>query len=167
MFLKLDKCRALFKNWLLVAQDLWWDKKARKSICVNQALVYYVKIIFQLRSAPGRKDASSQDCGSLSCKDSGDKNAEQAFLWSNCLWKNCHWHGSPNKPNQTKPDIFHENLWQFCRGNTNVFTLNHLGKTFLMYLPSHGRSEREKRTNRTLYKRERFFLFHNFGKNEK
>ncbi len=36
-------------------------------------------------SAPGRKEASSQDCGSLSCNDSGDKKSEQAFLGSSCL----------------------------------------------------------------------------------
>ena len=33
----LDKCWALFKTWLLVvAQDLWWDKKARKSIYASR-----------------------------------------------------------------------------------------------------------------------------------
>ena len=35
VFLKLDKCRALLKTWLLVALDLWWDKETRKSIYVN------------------------------------------------------------------------------------------------------------------------------------
>ncbi len=70
----------VFKTWLLVAQDLWWDKEARKKIYVNQASVYCGKIISQLRGAPGRKDVPSQDCGSLSCKDSQDKNVEQAFF---------------------------------------------------------------------------------------
>ncbi len=33
-----------------------------------------------ITGAPGRKDVASQDCGSLPCKDSEDKNAELAFL---------------------------------------------------------------------------------------
>ncbi len=67
MFLKLDKCRAFFETWLLVAQDIWQYKEARKSIHVytNQALVYCANINFQLRGSPGRKDVSSQDCESL------------------------------------------------------------------------------------------------------
>ncbi len=80
VFLNLDKCRALFKTWLLVAQDLWWDKEARKSIYVNWASVYCIKIIFQVRGAPCRKDASSQDCRSLSCKDSETRIMNKPFF---------------------------------------------------------------------------------------
>ncbi len=34
---KLDKCRALFKNHLLVAQDLWGQKTTRNSVAVKPA----------------------------------------------------------------------------------------------------------------------------------
>ncbi len=35
---------------------------------------------------------------------SGDKDTEQAFLWSSRLWRNCYktWHEPLKKPNQTK-----------------------------------------------------------------
>ena len=72
-----------FQN--LIADGLWGETEARKSVYVKKASVYCIKVISQLRGAPGRKEASSQDCGSLSCKDSGDKKSEQAFLGSSCL----------------------------------------------------------------------------------
>ncbi len=55
------------------------QKSQEKYLC-QQTLVYCIKIIFQQRGAPGCKDVSSQDCGSLSCMDSRDKNTEQDFL---------------------------------------------------------------------------------------
>ncbi len=63
MFQKLDQCRTLFKSCLLVTQDLLRDKEARKSVQVKKATESCIKIISQLRGAPSRKDASSQDCG--------------------------------------------------------------------------------------------------------
>ena len=56
-----------------VKPDCWWhkisgetNKPGKASMSTGHGL--RVKIIFQLRAAPGRKYASSQDCVSLSCK---------------------------------------------------------------------------------------------------
>ncbi len=63
-----------------VAQSLVRQKSQEKHLYVNWVLVYCIKIIFQLRGAPGRKDASSQDC--CHARTWEEKNAEQAFLLS-------------------------------------------------------------------------------------
>ncbi len=81
---KIRQMSSPFQNLMTGGTRSLVRQKARKSIYINQALVYYVKIIFLLRGAPGHKDASSQECGSLSCKDLGDKNTEQVFLSAVC-----------------------------------------------------------------------------------
>ncbi len=73
--MKLLKKRGVSKNGQMSGET----KQPGKTY-VNQASVYCIKIIFQLRGALGRRYESSQDCRSLPCRDSGDKNAEEAFL---------------------------------------------------------------------------------------
>ncbi len=72
---KLDKCRALFKKHLLVAQDLWGPKTTRNSVAVKPAhdSCFFIS---QLRGAPSREDASSQDRGSLHCRSLGDRTLQ-------------------------------------------------------------------------------------------
>ncbi len=74
---KLDKCRAFFKNDLLVAQDLWGPKTTRNCVAVKLAYDSAAKGCSKSQRCvkPGPRFTALQDIGKLNAAEPFQSNS--------------------------------------------------------------------------------------------